>query len=201
MAAAITDRCPIRGSSTCCSPRGSGSRCRCSGSRCNARGCRAASYTGSQAGIITDTQHGQAKIVKIRPKRILEALADGQRRDRRRVPGAVAASYEITTLGRGGSDTTARRDGGGARRRGLRDLHRRRRRVHRRPAHRAERAQDRARSATRRCSSSRRPARRCCSRGRSSSLGGTASRSTSARRSPTSPARGSDRRRTRWKAC
>jgi len=33
----------------------------------NARGCRAASYTGSQAGIMTDTQHGSAKIVEIRP--------------------------------------------------------------------------------------------------------------------------------------
>ena len=40
----------------------------------NARGCRAASYTGSQAGIITDTQHGKAKIVEIRPKRVVEAL-------------------------------------------------------------------------------------------------------------------------------
>jgi len=38
------------------------------------RGCRAASYTGSQAGIITDAQHGQARIVEIRPKRILESL-------------------------------------------------------------------------------------------------------------------------------
>src|SRR5262245_55667858 len=36
----------------------------------NARGCRAASYTGSQAGVITDTQHGKAKIVDIRPKRV-----------------------------------------------------------------------------------------------------------------------------------
>src|SRR3990172_2504928 len=43
----------------------------------NARGCRAASYTGSQAGIITDTQHGAAKIQEIRPKRILEALEAG----------------------------------------------------------------------------------------------------------------------------
>ena len=43
----------------------------------NARGCRAASYTGSQAGIMTDTQHGAAKIVEIRPKRIIEALGAG----------------------------------------------------------------------------------------------------------------------------
>jgi aspartate kinase len=43
----------------------------------NARGCRAASYTGSQAGIITDTQHGKAKIVEIRPKRVQESLEAG----------------------------------------------------------------------------------------------------------------------------
>ncbi len=43
----------------------------------NARGCKAASYTGSQAGIITDTQHGAAKIVEIRPKRIKESLDAG----------------------------------------------------------------------------------------------------------------------------
>ena len=43
----------------------------------NERGCRAASYTGSQAGIITDTAHGQARIIEIRPKRILEALEAG----------------------------------------------------------------------------------------------------------------------------
>ena len=55
----------------------------------NARGCKAASYTGSQAGIITDTQHGAARIVEIRPKRILESLGRGQRRHRRRLPGPV----------------------------------------------------------------------------------------------------------------
>ena len=43
----------------------------------NARGCRAASYTGSQAGIITDTQHGKARIVEIRPQRIKESLDAG----------------------------------------------------------------------------------------------------------------------------
>src|SRR6476620_6728977 len=72
----------------------------------NARGCRAASYTGSQAGIITDTQHGKAKIVEIRPKRVVEAheacnvviVAGFQ---------GVSTSADVTTLGRGGSDTTA----------------------------------------------------------------------------------------------
>jgi aspartate kinase len=72
----------------------------------NARGCRAASYTGSQAGIITDTQHGAAKIVEIRPKRIAEALGAGNVVIVAGFQG-LSSQYEITTLGRGGSDTTA----------------------------------------------------------------------------------------------
>ena len=72
----------------------------------NARGCRAASYTGSQAGIITDTQHGAAKIVEIRPKRVLEALGAGTVVVLAGFQG-LSSAYEITTLGRGGSDLTA----------------------------------------------------------------------------------------------
>ncbi len=72
----------------------------------NARGCRAASYTGSQAGIMTDTRHGAAKIVEIRPKRILEALAGGHVVVLAGFQG-LSSQYEITTLGRGGSDLTA----------------------------------------------------------------------------------------------
>jgi aspartate kinase len=72
----------------------------------NARGCKAASYTGSQAGIITDTRHGAAKIIEIRPKRILEALADGNVVVLAGFQG-LSSAYEITTLGRGGSDLTA----------------------------------------------------------------------------------------------
>ena len=72
----------------------------------NARGCKAASYTGSQAGIITDTQHGAAKIQEIRPKRVLEALADGNVVVLAGFQG-LSDQYEITTLGRGGSDLTA----------------------------------------------------------------------------------------------
>ena len=72
----------------------------------NARGCRAASYTGSQAGIITDTQHGAAKIVEIRPARILQALEGGVVVVLAGFQG-LSSSYEITTLGRGGSDLTA----------------------------------------------------------------------------------------------
>jgi aspartate kinase len=72
----------------------------------NERGCRAASYTGSQAGIITDTAHGQAKIIEIRPKRILEALEAGNVVIIAGFQG-LSSAYEITTLGRGGSDLTA----------------------------------------------------------------------------------------------
>jgi len=72
----------------------------------NARGCRAASYTGSQAGIITDTQHGKARIVEIRPRRIVESLEAGNVVIVAGFQG-LSTSYDITTLGRGGSDTTA----------------------------------------------------------------------------------------------
>jgi aspartate kinase len=72
----------------------------------NAEGFRAASYTGSQAGIITDTAHGRARIIDVRPGRILEALARG---DIVIVAGfqGVSTAADVTTLGRGGSDTTA----------------------------------------------------------------------------------------------
>ncbi|HEY3023605.1 MAG TPA: aspartate kinase [Actinomycetota bacterium] len=72
----------------------------------NARGCRAASYTGSQAGIITDTQHGRAKIVEIRPARIRDSLEAGNVVIVAGFQG-LSTTYDITTLGRGGSDTTA----------------------------------------------------------------------------------------------
>jgi aspartate kinase len=72
----------------------------------NAAGYPAASYTGSQAGIITDTSHGRAKIIDIRPGRIRDALDRG---DIVIVAGfqGVSTAYDVTTLGRGGSDTTA----------------------------------------------------------------------------------------------
>ena len=72
----------------------------------NARGCKAASYTGSQAGIITDTQHGKARIVEIRPQRIKESLESGNVVILAGFQG-LSTDYDITTLGRGGSDTTA----------------------------------------------------------------------------------------------
>jgi aspartate kinase len=72
----------------------------------NAMGSRAASYTGSQAGIITDTQHGRAKIVDIRPGRIRGSLQEGNVVIVAGFQG-VSTSADVTTLGRGGSDTTA----------------------------------------------------------------------------------------------
>ena len=72
----------------------------------NDAGIPAASYTGSQAGIITDTSHGQAKIIDIRPGRIREALGKGNVVIVAGFQG-VSTDQDVTTLGRGGSDTTA----------------------------------------------------------------------------------------------
>jgi aspartate kinase len=72
----------------------------------NAAGFPAASYTGSQAGIITDTAHGKASIIDIKPGRILDSLEKGNVVIVAGFQG-VSTSYDVTTLGRGGSDTTA----------------------------------------------------------------------------------------------
>ncbi len=72
----------------------------------NDLGVPAASFTGSQSGIITDESHAAARVIAVRPRRIRAALEAGQ--------VAVVAGYqgvsrdkEVTTLGRGGTDTTA----------------------------------------------------------------------------------------------
>jgi aspartate kinase len=69
-------------------------------------GVPSASFTGSQAGILTDTQHGRAKILEVKADRLKAALAAGM------VPvvagfQGMSTDRDITTLGRGGSDTTA----------------------------------------------------------------------------------------------
>src|SRR5579884_1933633 len=72
----------------------------------NDLGHRAISLTGSQAGIVTDTSHTKARIVDVRANRIREALEQ----DRIVLVAGfqgVSTSYDVTTLGRGGSDTTA----------------------------------------------------------------------------------------------
>ena len=66
----------------------------------------AISLTGSQAGIVTDTVHGKAKIVEVRARRIHEALDEGKIVLVAGFQG-VSTSHEVTTLGRGGSDATA----------------------------------------------------------------------------------------------
>jgi len=70
------------------------------------RGISAISFTGSQAGIITDDNHNNARIIEIRPDRVVRALQDGMTVI---VGGFQGVSFkkEVTTLGRGGSDTTA----------------------------------------------------------------------------------------------
>jgi aspartate kinase len=73
----------------------------------NDLGCPASSFTGSQAGIITDPEHGKARIIDIRPGRIREALDRGHVVIVAGFQGFSTESYDITTLGRGGSDTTA----------------------------------------------------------------------------------------------
>jgi aspartate kinase len=72
----------------------------------NDLGHRAISLTGSQAGIVTDTSHTKARIVDVRANRIREALDDDLIVLVAGFQG-VSTSYDVTTLGRGGSDTTA----------------------------------------------------------------------------------------------
>jgi aspartate kinase len=69
-------------------------------------GVEAISFTGSQSGIITDTAHSQARIIEVRPARIEEELARGKVVIVAGFQG-VSKTREVTTLGRGGSDTTA----------------------------------------------------------------------------------------------
>jgi aspartate kinase len=70
-------------------------------------GHEAISLTGSQAGIVTDTVHTKAKIVAIRGKRIHDALDQGKIVLVAGFQGVSSDSLDVTTLGRGGSDTTA----------------------------------------------------------------------------------------------
>jgi aspartate kinase len=70
------------------------------------KNCPAMSFTGSQAGILTSNTHSEAEIIEVRPKRILNALNSGF------IPvvagfQGMSEAGEITTLGRGGTDTTA----------------------------------------------------------------------------------------------
>ena len=70
-------------------------------------GLEARSFTGSQAGIITTSTHGRARVIDVTPGRIQEALAEGAIAIVAGFQGVAQDTKDITTLGRGGSDTTA----------------------------------------------------------------------------------------------
>ena len=70
-------------------------------------GAQSRSFTGSQAGIVTDSKHGNARIAEVTPDRIREALNDGDIAIVAGFQGFNRETRDITTLGRGGSDTTA----------------------------------------------------------------------------------------------
>jgi len=70
-------------------------------------GQEARSFTGSQAGVITDSTHGRAKIIDITPGRIESAIAEGHIAIVAGFQGVSVETKDITTLGRGASDTTA----------------------------------------------------------------------------------------------
>jgi aspartate kinase len=73
----------------------------------NDLGYTARSFTGSQAGVITDAVHGKAKIIDVTPGRITQAIDEGHIVIVAGFQGVSGDTKEITTLGRGGSDTTA----------------------------------------------------------------------------------------------
>jgi len=70
-------------------------------------GLEARSFTGSQAGVITDSAHGRARIIDVTPGRISHALDEGAIPIVAGFQGVSQEGKDITTLGRGGSDTTA----------------------------------------------------------------------------------------------
>jgi aspartate kinase len=73
----------------------------------NNLGFEALSFTGSQAGVITDSAHGKARIIDVTPGRIREAINSGSIAIVAGFQGISQDTNDITTLGRGGSDTTA----------------------------------------------------------------------------------------------
>ena len=73
----------------------------------NDLGAKAQSFTGSQAGMITDGVHGSARLVEVNPERIRESVEAGNIAIVAGFQGMNRQSGDITTLGRGGSDTTA----------------------------------------------------------------------------------------------
>jgi aspartate kinase len=73
----------------------------------NNLGVKAKSFTGQQAGVITDAVHGKARIVDVVPSRVRETIERGQVAIVAGFQGVTQETNDVTTLGRGGSDTTA----------------------------------------------------------------------------------------------
>lgn len=73
----------------------------------NGLGVKAKSFTGQQAGVITDAVHGKARIVDVVPTRVRETVEKGQVAIVAGFQGVTESTNDVTTLGRGGSDTTA----------------------------------------------------------------------------------------------
>ncbi|HEV7756574.1 MAG TPA: aspartate kinase, partial [Mycobacteriales bacterium] len=73
----------------------------------HSQGLEARSFTGSQAGVLTTSSHGKAKIIDVTPGRISKALAEGSIAIVAGFQGVSQDTKDVTTLGRGGSDTTA----------------------------------------------------------------------------------------------
>jgi aspartate kinase len=73
----------------------------------NSLGYKAESFTGSQAGVLTTAVHGKARIVNITPGRVVNSVSDGNVAIVAGFQGVSPDTKDITTLGRGGSDTTA----------------------------------------------------------------------------------------------
>ena len=114
-------------------------------------GLPARSWQGWQIPLLTDDAHGAARIAGIDGSKIIARFADREIAVVAGFQGLHAPSGRVTTLGRGGSDTSAVALGRGDRRRSLRHLHRRRRRLYDRPA----------RSCPRRAGWSASPSRKC----------------------------------------
>src|SRR5438128_12070972 len=73
----------------------------------NSLGYKAESFTGSQAGVLTTSVHGKARIVNITPGRVENSIAEGNVAIVAGFQGVSPDTKDVTTLGRGGSDTTA----------------------------------------------------------------------------------------------
>ncbi len=140
----------------------------------NDLGHRAISLTGSQAGIVTDTSHTKARILDVRADRIREALEEDFDRPRRGIPGSFDQPRRDDARPRRlGHDRSGGRRGAGGR--GMRDLHRRQRRVHAPTRGSCRTPASYRSSASRRCSRWRRRGRRFCSCAQSSTPEPTAS--------------------------